>query len=307
MDKIRFEQANNRLYELTLGYTCNSNCKFCSICPDKRKIDKTTIEAMEDISQAKRQDFRLLGFGGGEPTMRKDIIKLTGFAKALKFQTIRIQTNGFLLGYKDFCNKLIEAGANFFKISVHGHKAEIHDYLTQVPGSFDLILKGIGNLQDLGIRVELNIVLNKINYKFLPQYINFFAGKQISSFCIIFPVYSGNMALNQKKIGIRICEAASYIHEALGLINDLGLDKGVVFNVPYCYMKGYENHVVEKFNMKLIAPDLVVDDADADTKRVKIKPDSCKNCRFSPKCNGIWSQYLNLYGEEEFLNRENLK
>lgn len=302
MNQRKKDKQSNKLYELTLGYGCNSNCRFCSIHPSQRRINKTTLEAIADIAQAKRQRFSLLGLGGGEPTIRKDIIKLVRYARDLKFQTIRIQTNGIMLGYRKFCKSLVDAGANFFKISVHSHKAEIQDYLTRVPRSFDLLLRGIDNLHQLGIRIEANIVLNKINYKFLPQYINFFANKEISSFCIIFPLYTGSMALNQKDIGITISEARSYIQEALEIIDALGLDKGLVFNVPYCFIKGYKEQVVEEYNMKLIAPHLVVNDADADIKTAKIKVKKCDSCEFNPQCNGIWKEYLKIYGQAEFIN-----
>lgn len=298
-----------KLYELTLGYACNCNCRFCSISSSFKKINKTTSEAIADIYQASKQGFNLLGFGGGEPTIRDDIIKLVKFSKGLGFEIIRIQTNGVMLGYEDFCKRMLDAGATFFKISVHGHNAKIHDYLTRKRGSFDLVLKGIDNLHKLDMRIEANIVLNKINYKFLPQYINFFMDRGVSSFCIVFPMYTGNMYENRKEIGIKVSEAISYIREAMEMINSLGLDKGIVMNTPLCYMKGYEDEVVEEYNMKLIAPNMVIDDADENVKSEKVKLAECKGCRSTYRCNGVWKKYISIYGDGEFkrLKKDNDK
>jgi MoaA/NifB/PqqE/SkfB family radical SAM enzyme len=294
-----------RLYEFTVGYSCNSNCRFCSISSDCRSLNKNTFEAVADIYRAKKERFKLLGFGGGEPTIRKDIIKLVKLAKNLKFETIRIQTNAIMLSYRAFCEEIVKAGANFFKLSVHGHRAEIHDYLTRIPGSFNMVIKAIDNLRSLGIRVEANIVVNKINYRFLPQYVSFFADKGISSFCIIFPQYTGNMAENVESIGVSIREAVPYIYEALDLFKTLELDKCLVFNIPYCYMQGYEDFVVEKYNMKVVTPRLVVEDGDEDVKAAKVKLKVCQNCKYNSYCSGIWKSYLKFYGEEEFENLKN--
>lgn len=292
----------NDLLELTVGYSCNSNCRFCSIDPRKRGINSTTTELIAKIREAKQNGFRILGFGGGDPTIRKDIFLLAQAGKMVGFEAVRIQTNGIALAYYDFCKKLVEAGVNIFKISVHSHKPDISDYLTRVPKSLECVLQGIGNLQKLGVRIELSIVLTKQNYRFLPQYIDFFIQKGIGSFCIIFPIYSGNMLLCKDDVGVKVSEAAPYIHEALDLIKAFELDKGIVFNMPFCYMIGYENDVVElaAFNTRVETPDFIIEDLDVDRKMGKIKFVSCQSCKYFQKCEGVWKSYVDIYGNEEF-------
>lgn len=299
-DKDKRDAQGSKLYELIIGYTCNLNCLFCSTIPRKRLLNKSTEELMKDIYNAKQQGFKILGIGGGEPTLRRDLVKLVRFAKKLKFDVIRMETNAIMLSYYNLCKKLVDAGMDFFKISIHGHKPQIHDYLVGKEGAFLKALQAIDNLRKLDIRIEMSIVLTRTNYRFLPQYIDFFAQKGVSSFCIIFPEYAGNMAKNFKEIGIRITDVVDYVHEALDLIDSLGLDRGLVFNIPDCFMQGYEDHVVRRYNMKLVTPQMIINDADADIRMGKRKLKECIGCSYFAQCDGIWQNYLNIFGDNEF-------
>lgn len=299
----------NRVYELTLGYSCNTNCRFCSIDSRKRNINKTTNEAMNDILQASQEGFKVIGFGGGEPTIRKDIINLVKFSKKLGFETIRIQTNGVMLSYKDFCKDLVSAGANFFKFSIHGHKPEIHDKLTMVPGSFKKSIEGLKNVHRFGARTEIDIVINKLNYKFLPQFIEYFAlNVGVSGFVIIYPMYTGRMKENAKILGIKLLETVPYIREAARLAMSLQLDKCLIMNVPYCSYDNFNykkaslhlKSLVTNLNLKINTPEAVIEDADKDVLLGKVKIARCKKCDFSSDCDGIWKNYIEVFGIKEF-------
>jgi len=298
----KLKRKQRELFELLPGYTCNSNCRFCSIDPDKRKINSTTQELLEAINKAKKDGFKYLGIGGGEPTIRKDLLTLISFAKQLKFEVIRIETNGIALAYPDYCQRLVEAGLDFVKISIHGHKAEIHDYLTRVPGSFNNILRAIENFQELKVRVEINTVINKINYKFYPQFVRQFAKKGIGSFVFIYPLYTGSMAENWQTIGVSIQKTIPYLKKTLELIEGLELDKGIVFNIPPCCLPDYEEQIVEfsSFNTKVGAPEITIESVDFNRVKNKTKFRECQQCRYFESCEGVWSDYLNFFGNKEF-------
>lgn len=297
----RLKIQKRELFELLPGYSCNANCQFCSIDHAKRKINSNTNELIKSICQAKKEGFKYLGIGGGEPTIRKDLITLISLGKKLKFETVRIETNAIALSYFDYCRRLVEAGLDFVKISIHGHKPKIHDFLTQVPSSFNKVLKAIENLQKLKVRIEINTVINKLNYKFYSQFINFFAQRGIGSFVFIYPLYTGQMAVNWSRLGISIKELVPFLRNALQLFDALELDKALVFNIPPCFLKGYERKIIEEFNMKLIGPDLFIEDANSDIKTMKLKLNVCKNCRYNLKCSGVRREYIEIFGEKEFL------
>jgi len=290
----------DKLYELIMGYTCNLRCLFCSTPPERNVLNKSSEELFRDIYRARKEGYKILGLGGGEPTLRKDLPRFVRFAKKAGFEVVRMETNGFLLSNFELCKRLVDAGMDFFKISVHGHKAQIHDFLTQREGSFQRIMKAIENLHKLEMRIEASIVLTKTNYKFVPQYVDFFSRQGIHSFCIIFPEYAGYMRLNYREIGITMTEVAPYVQEAMEIIRSLGLDKGLVFNIPRCFLGSYADSVVEKYNMKLMTPHIVVEDADLDIREGKQKFVRCKKCPYESQCSGVWKNYIEIYGDREF-------
>lgn len=295
-----------RVYELTLGYACNYNCRFCSIAHDKRKTSKTTVEAIADIAQARKEGFRTIGFGGGEPTVREDIIRLTEFAGNSGFGTIRVQTNGMMLSYEGFASRIIAAGANYFKFSIHAHKAEIHDRLTRVAGSFDRAVRGLRNARALGARTSVDIVINRLNYRFLPQYVDYFALREgVSGIGLIYPVYEGAMKENAVRIGVRMTETLPYIRDAVSLARDILLDRNVVFNIPYCLLEaGYHELIPgSRLNLKVNSPGRIEEDVFLGAKGSKVRPAPCSGCPRLDDCGGIWKDYAEIYGLSEIKNR----
>ena len=77
--------------------------------------------------------------------------------------------DGRMLAYKKVCADLIEAGATEFSPALHGHTAELHDYLVHAPGAFKQTVRAIANLKELGALVITNSVIVRANYRHLPE------------------------------------------------------------------------------------------------------------------------------------------
>lgn len=291
-----------RVYELTLGYACNYNCEFCSIAGKKDLPPKSTVEALADIAQARREGFLTLGFGGGEPTIRPDILTLTAFAKKSGFQTIRVQTNGIMLSYPAFARSLVEAGAGYIKFSIHGHKAAIHDRLTRVKGSFDKAVAGLRNIRALGARTSVDIVINKFNYRFLPQYVENFALREgVSGIGFIYPIYEGAMKDNARRIAVKMSEARPYVKEAIELARGFLMDRHIIFNMPYCLF-GPEYHQMipgALLKLKVNSPEQVEENVFVGSKGSKMRPPVCAACPKVEECGGIWKNYAAVFGTGE--------
>ena len=154
--------------DIKCGFDCNNRCRFC-VQGDKRyEYPGKTTEEMKVVLADARKDTDSLVFTGGEVTIRKDFPELVAFAKSLAFRKIQVQTNGRMLASRAYCEKLIEAGANEFSPAIHGHRPELHDWLTNAPGAFVQTVKGVKNLKDLGQTVILNSVITRPNYRHLP-------------------------------------------------------------------------------------------------------------------------------------------
>lgn len=71
--------------------------------------------------------------------------------------------------------------------SMHGHTEKLHDYFVDTPGAFKKSLQGIINIRKHFPEVILNIdiVVNKMNVRFLPDMIRFWMKLGIMEFDIL--------------------------------------------------------------------------------------------------------------------------
>lgn len=297
----KLKREDRELFELLVGYSCNTSCLFCSLDQEKRAMQSSTKELLSSIFKAKKEGFRYLGIGGGEPTIRKDLPILIKFAKQLNFDIVRIETNGLMLSNFAYCQKLAEAGLDFVKISIHGHNSKIHDALTQVAGSFEKTLQAVNNLHKLNVRVEINTVINKLNYKHYSEFVKFFSNLGVGSYCLIYPLYTGKMKENAKSIGVSMKKVAPFIGKALDLVDEMELDKGIIFNIPPCILPKHIDKIVDlsPFNTKVVSPGQVVESADYTRIQAKIQIEACKKCKYQKDCEGLWHDYVEIFGNSE--------
>jgi len=292
--------------DIRLGYLCNNNCRFCCVS-DQRKFNLSTSEVKKLILEAKKQGSEKLVFTGGEPTLRKDILQLISYTSKLNFKEILVITNGRMLSYKGFFDKMVENGLTSICFSIPHIQKEPYEHLTQVKGSFSHLLQAIENAKDYNLLVSTITVINKLNYTYLPEIVNFLAelstsfNRFFSEFIFINP--TNNAWKHKEELVPRISDVATYIHKSLDLAKEKGLELNIE-GMPFCYMGGYENNIVE-LNM---AKERVFFDLDKDmdtnynkNRRLmgKTKNKSCKKCKYDHLCEGIWKNYAEIYGLDE--------
>jgi MoaA/NifB/PqqE/SkfB family radical SAM enzyme len=108
--------ANARIY---LTELCNSHCLTCNFWKSKNEVQLDTITWKDILQQIRSIGITSLEFVGGEPTMRADLLDIIKEARELRFASILISSNGFLLN-DGYISKLIDCGANGFHISLDG-------------------------------------------------------------------------------------------------------------------------------------------------------------------------------------------
>lgn len=293
----------NKRADIKTGFNCNNRCQFC-VQGNKRDLygNKTTEEVKKILDDAKLTCDGIV-FTGGEVTIRPDVIELVKYAKHLGFKSIQIQTNGRRFAYKDFCLQLIQAGANQFSPALHGHTAELHDKLTQVPGSFKQVIAGIKNLRSLHQYILTNTVIVEDNYKYLPEIAKVLIEAGVNQYQFAFVHALGSAGENFENIVPRKSAVAPYLKQAL----EIGIQAGV--NVmseamPYCFLLGYEKYIAEN-----IMPETKIYDAreviesfkEARTQTGKSKHDKCRQCKYDNVCEGPWREYPEHYGWDEFI------
>ena len=286
-------------------YQCNNQCIFCINAERRNTPGESTEKIKNEMVEARKRGATYLELIGGEFNILPDAIPMVRFAKSLGFKTIMMATNGRMFSYLDFTRKMIKAGLTDIVFSIHGHTAELHDKLTQSPGSFNQLLQGLSNFKKLKFKnIGSNTTIVKQNYKVLPEIGSFIfnLGIRNSEFIFVDPNHGG-AKINFEKLVPRISEAAPYIRKTL----DMGKKTSHwhVRYVPLCYFENYldqisEIYEIKQFHTEHIAPDFK--NFSVEESRALIgreKTNRCKKCRLYDQCEGIWKTYLDHYGDKE--------
>ena len=186
-----------RIIDLKITYQCNNRCLFC-IAGDKRTVfEDAPAGSIRNVLKDNSGNRDTVIFTGGEPTIRNDLPELVRFAGLeCGYENIVIQTNGRRFAYRNYARMLIEAGANQFMVSVHGHTSALHEYLTGRTGSFAESLLGIKNLIDEGRTVATNTVITKPGYRNLPQVATILDSLGVRQMQFSFPHIDGKARAN---------------------------------------------------------------------------------------------------------------
>ncbi len=292
--------------DIKVGFNCNNKCLFC-VQGDKRYDypDKTTEELKRILEDARKESDSIV-FTGGEVTIRKDFLDLVAYASSLGFRKIQIQTNGRLFASMDYCKRILDAGANEFAPAIHGPKPEVHDWLTNAPGAFKQTARGIRNLKSLGQTVIMNSVITRPNYRLLSETARLFTALKVDQFQFAFVHALGSAEKNFEMIVPRMALIEPYVHKALA-IGIRGGCRVMTEAIPYCFMKGFELYVAERYipRTKIIDADWVVDDyTEYRWTEGKLKGPPCEKCSYNAVCEGPWREYPEHFGWEEFKPRK---
>jgi len=293
-----------------LGYECNNNCRFCYCGSKKDKFKSMTIEqAKKILNDAFERGCNFVDFNGGEPTLRKDIFELVSYAKKIGFKTIALTTNGRMFSYENFAKKMVECGLNHVVFSVHGHKAELHDYLTRSRGSFVQTTTGLKNLRKIkpDIYICTNTTINRLNYKFLPQIAenNIKLGADGCEFIFVHP--RGNALKNFEDIVPTLKELAPFIPKLIEVGKKHNVNHFHLRYLPLCYMVGFENHLSELVALPVLREQHIgpeFEDLKVEEGRKfygRVKGPQCKACKYYDVCEGIFKEYVDRRGFEELV------
>lgn len=151
-------------WETTAG--CNLECVHCrriDVSKELMKDDLSTEEAFRLVEQiAEASDGgTILVLSGGEPLFRQDIFDIARHAKKQGL-TLALATNGTLVD-EEMAKKIGDAGIQRVSISLDGADSKTHDAFRKLPGSFEAAIRGIRNLRNLGMEVQINSTIAKHN------------------------------------------------------------------------------------------------------------------------------------------------
>lgn len=283
--------------EIYITNRCNQNCFFCSADANSPTcyIKEDKLENIKDTLRELRRISDRIKITGGEPTIRKDFLEIVKYAKTLGFKKIIIESNGQNFSIFPFTQKTVEAGANDFFISLHGHNAKLQDSLTQSPGSFLKTTKGIINLKKLNQKVGINVVINTKNYRSLSKIIVLLNKLKVDSITLSFIIVSGRAEQN-KKIIPKMTEVLPYLKKAVSA----ALVEIRITHFPFCLLgklNKYNTWIKTQGKTIIDNPNFIITIEPKD--KHDRKGEGCKKCRYDKICFGLREGYVALYGLDE--------
>jgi MoaA/NifB/PqqE/SkfB family radical SAM enzyme len=293
-------EAAPKWLELTPDYRCNQRCLGCAVTGEEGP-SRTSRELVQALIDGRRQGITQLWIGGGEPTLRRDLLPLIREARTRGYARIRLQTNAAMLAYPEVATRLAAAGVTEISVSIKGADATSHDRMARSEGSFDLLMRGIANARASGLEVEGDVLLYRSTTSELPEVVRVFFAQGVKRFRVwtMAPDASDAEALREEP---RLSEVAAAVRAAC----DLGLSEDpehiVSLHTPPCFLRG------DAARARFFAPELGLLVHDASGRRFRLEdsameggafPPRCEGCALRSRCGGMRADYLARHGDTE--------
>lgn len=146
---------------LDVTYRCNERCVHCYL-DHYDHGEMTTSEITDLLDQLADAGVFFLTLSGGEVLMRRDFFSIVEHARRLLFN-VKVKTNGVMIRETE-ARRLRELRVEQIQISVYSHRAEVHDALTQLPGSLERTVRAIRFLKSQNLKVVIANVLMARNF-----------------------------------------------------------------------------------------------------------------------------------------------
>lgn len=304
-------------FEIYLGYACNRACRFCFVEKKDKARYKTIIPFRKICGQllsAYQSGFRSVSFLGGEPTVYADLPKLILTARKIGYTSIVIFSNGLKLSDKKYIKLLYDSGLNGINLNLPACEEESFNYLTNSSDGFKKAISAVKNIVELKIPLIAVCVLNKYNYKKLPEYASFYNKLGIKVFVLQYTKFQGSInasdesaSQNIQDIAVPMSDCSKGIKDMTGYCLLQNIYPPFVEILPPCILEDYASRVID-FNQtaddynkdNVMHPDNSVKVTFDVSYTGRLKIPVCEQCVYKNKCYGIEKNYISVFGDKEF-------
>ena len=273
--KMDFD-INSNDNSLFVTSQCNNRCLMCAQPPLNRDDIDFFFERNIRLIDNAPNGLTDIGITGGEPTLLQE--KLVHLIKYIELRypdsLIHILTNGRAFSDIQYTRMFVEFSNLLFGIPLHSDFSIEHDAITQVKDSYIETMKGLYNLANIGADIELRVVINKMNYRRLPQLSEFIWRNLpfVASISFMGLEDTGYSIKNHNKIWIDPIDYLVEIEKAVINLAEWNLDVSI-FNIPLCLLKPSLYKIAKK--------------SISDWKVTYI--DTCSTCSKKNECCGLFS------------------
>jgi AdoMet-dependent heme synthase len=157
---------------IDLTYRCVQHCVHCFIPEawhrgEGSEPELSTSHFKSIIKQLAEKGTLFLCLSGGEIFLRPDLLELIRYARELTF-AVFLLTSGIAGPTAEQAKLLGVLGLSGMAVSLYSMDPEVHDRITQTPGSWVKVMWTINLCQDHGIPLALSCTALKLNASGLP-------------------------------------------------------------------------------------------------------------------------------------------
>lgn len=239
----RVYESESRTVDFMMTIHCNSNCVMCPVSEGARQSNEDGYhEWLLDLIDILPNDIEHICITGGEPTLIADrlFVIIEKLTQKFPYAEYQVLTNGRSCANSDFCKRIVDAlpGNTLFGIPLHAGNEDLYDSIAQVKGGFTQVVQGIKNLVKNRARVEVRVVVSKMNAASMDELARFILdnlrGIRFVTFMGIETM--GNAVKNYDAIWIDYASATKAFESAIDLLIAGGTDV-MIYNYPLCCIK----------------------------------------------------------------------
>lgn len=150
--------------KLDLTYRCNNACLHCWLRmpsePHVKQKELSLEEIWSIVDQARSMGCQAWSISGGEPMLRQDFPEIFDYI-TYKSVFYKLNTNGTMITTK-IAQLLKRRGQTM--VALYGATAEVHDQVTQNPGSWEAMMRGFTYLKEAGVSFTVQIIPLRTNF-----------------------------------------------------------------------------------------------------------------------------------------------
>lgn len=187
------EAAHEQRNWVRLTYDCNNHCTFCLDTLAHNGTVRSALDVKVQIVEGRKKGATRLILSGGEPTIHPQFLDFVKLGQRAGYRRIQTVTNGRMFAYPEFLNRAADNGLHEITFSVHGHTPKLHDALVGTPGAFEQEVAGLRAALASGrFVVNVDVVINKMNVKHLPEMLETFISWGVREFDLLQVIPFGN-------------------------------------------------------------------------------------------------------------------
>lgn len=184
-------------YELTQA--CDLVCQHCRACaqPLRHPEELSSSEARQLIDQLTQfPKTPLLVFTGGDPLKRPDLFDLIAHARS-RGVAVAVTPSATPLVTRQVLERFHDLGVGRLAVSLDGIDAATHDAFRGWRGSYDLTMRIMHDAREVGLPLQVNTTISRINVGQVQPLLDLLAEKDIVLWSVFFLVPTGRATREQ--------------------------------------------------------------------------------------------------------------